>query len=60
MIIKGLFVHATSHKSCKGEATKHFENPYFFMNSLDHGDRHFISILKIALKGLDEFALKGG
>lgn len=32
----------------------------FFMNRLDHGDRHFIPILKMALKGLDEFTLKGG
>lgn len=32
----------------------------FFMNRLDHGDRHFIPILKMALKGLDELTLKGG
>lgn len=33
---------------------------FFFINSLDNGDRYFIPILKITLKGLDEVTLKGG
>lgn len=58
IIIKGLFVHDASYKSCKEEITKGFRNPRFYINSLDHGHRHFIPILKMTLKGL-EFTVKG-